>query len=80
MPARAMSGGADGAADALIRRYARRGSGGASPAGSYRVLITGIDSADDYIRLMSAPAGDLGGAQGCARSGPGPTACCWSWN
>jgi hypothetical protein len=49
---RAMAAGADGAADALIRRYARQ-SGGAGPAGSYRVLITGIDSADDYIRLMS---------------------------
>ncbi|MBX3714171.1 MAG: DUF2066 domain-containing protein [Lysobacter sp.] len=49
---RAMAAGADGAADALIRRYARQ-SGGAGPAGNYRVLITGIDSADDYIRLMS---------------------------
>ena len=49
---RAMAAGADGAADALIRRYARQ-SGGAGPAGSYRVQITGIDSADDYIRLMS---------------------------
>ena len=49
---RAMAAGADGAADALIRRYARQ-SGGAGPAGNYRVQITGIDSADDYIRLMS---------------------------
>lgn len=48
----AMSGGADGAADAMIRRYARRGGGVGAP-GNYRVLITGIDSADDYIRLMS---------------------------
>jgi hypothetical protein len=48
----AMSGGADGAADAMIRRYARR-SGGVGAPGNYRVLITGIDSADDYIRLMS---------------------------
>ena len=47
----AMSGGADGAADALIRRYARS-SGAAGPAGAYRVRFTGIDSADDYIRLM----------------------------
>ena len=47
-----MAAGADGAADALIRRYARQ-SGGAGPAGDYRVLVTGIDSADDYIRLMS---------------------------
>jgi uncharacterized protein len=47
----AMSAGADGTADALIRRYARS-SGAAGPAGAYRVRITGIDSADDYIRLM----------------------------
>ncbi|TXH65590.1 MAG: DUF2066 domain-containing protein [Lysobacteraceae bacterium] len=49
---RAMAGGADGAADALIRRYAR-GSGASGPAGTYRVLFTGIDSADDYIRLSA---------------------------
>lgn len=47
----AMSAGADGTADALIRRYARS-SGAAGPAGAYRVRIIGIDSADDYIRLM----------------------------
>jgi uncharacterized protein len=47
----AMSAGADGTADALIRRYAR-GSGASGPAGAYRVRFTGIDSADDYIRLM----------------------------
>ncbi len=47
----AMSAGADGTADALIRRYAR-GSGASGPAGAYRVRLTGIDSADDYIRLM----------------------------
>jgi len=48
----AMAGGADGAADALIRRYARRGAA-AGPAGTYRVMVTGIDSADDYVRLMA---------------------------
>ena len=46
---RAMAGGADGAADALFKRYARAGSGG--PPGRYRVRILGIDSADDYLRL-----------------------------
>jgi uncharacterized protein len=46
---RAMAGGADGAADALFRRYAKAGSGG--PPGRYRVRILGIDSADDYLRL-----------------------------
>ena len=49
---RAMATGADGAADALIRRYAKRGSAG--PAGTYRVVFTGVDSADDYIRLSAA--------------------------
>lgn len=46
---RAMSGGADGAADALFRRYARSGSGG--PPGKFRVRIIGVTSADDYMRL-----------------------------
>ena len=46
---RAMSGGADGAADALFRRYAKSGSGG--PAGRFRVRIVGVASADDYLRL-----------------------------
>lgn len=47
---RAMSAGADGAADALVRRYARR-SPGAGPPGAYQVRFDGIDSADDYMRL-----------------------------
>ena len=47
---RAMSAGADGAADALVRRYGKAGAS-AGPAGSYRVLFTGIDGGDDYIRL-----------------------------
>ena len=46
---RAMAGGADGAADALFKRYAKAGSGG--PPGRYRVRVLGIDSADDYLRL-----------------------------
>ena len=46
---RAMAGGADGAADALFKRYAKAGSGG--PPGRYRVRILGIYSADDYLRL-----------------------------
>ena len=49
---RAMSAGADGAADALIKRYARQGSAG--PAGSYRVVFTGVNGADAYIRLSAA--------------------------
>ena len=47
---RAMSGGADGAADALFKRYAKAGSGG--PAGRHRVRILGVRSADDYLRLI----------------------------
>ncbi len=49
---RAMAAGADGAADALMRKYARRGAG-SGPAGTYRVLFTGIDSAQDYMRLSA---------------------------
>lgn len=47
---RAMASGADGAADALVKRYAKAGASG--PAGTYRVLFTGIGSTDDYLRLM----------------------------
>lgn len=50
---RAMAAGADGAADALVRRYARRGGPGAGTPGSYTVSFDGIDSADDYIRLSA---------------------------
>jgi hypothetical protein len=46
---RAMASGADGTADALVKRYGKRGSAG--PAGTYRVLFTGIRSTDDYLRL-----------------------------
>lgn len=42
--------GADGAADALMRRYARPGRA-TSPAGTYRVRFIGIDSSGDYLRL-----------------------------
>jgi hypothetical protein len=49
---RAMSGGADGAADALVRRYAKRNPDAGTP-GSYAVRVVGIDSADDYIRLSA---------------------------
>jgi hypothetical protein len=47
---RAMAGGADGAADALFKRYAKAGTGG--PAGTYRVRVQGVRSADDYLRLV----------------------------
>jgi hypothetical protein len=49
---RAMAGGADGAADALVKRYAKRPAGGGTP-GTYTVRITGIDSAEDYVRLSA---------------------------
>jgi uncharacterized protein len=48
---RAMAGGADGAADALSSKYAKRTTAGA--AGHYVVEVDGIDSSDDYLRLMS---------------------------
>ena len=53
---RAMAGGADGAADALFKRYAKAGSSG--PAGTYRVRILDVVSADDYMRLVGY-LGDL---------------------
>lgn len=44
-----MAGGADGAADALVERYAKAAETG--PSGSYRITFTGIGSSDDFIRL-----------------------------
>ncbi|WP_022974175.1 DUF2066 domain-containing protein, partial [Xanthomonas maliensis] len=52
---RAMAGGADGAADALVKRYAKRVDTGVP--GIYRVVITGIGSADDYLRVSAALQG-----------------------
>ncbi|MCA1714777.1 MAG: DUF2066 domain-containing protein [Gammaproteobacteria bacterium] len=49
---RAMAAGADGTADALMRKYARRGAG-AGPAGTFRVAFTGIDSSEDLMRLSA---------------------------
>lgn len=49
---RVMSGGADGAADALVKRYAKAGAAG--PPGIYRLAIAGISSADDYLRISAA--------------------------
>lgn len=49
---RAMRAGAEGTADALVRRYAKRGVGSGTP-GTYRILVTGLNSADDYIRLSA---------------------------
>lgn len=52
-PRRAMASGADGTADALVRRYAKRPEGAGTP-GTYRIAITGIRSADAYMRLAAA--------------------------
>jgi hypothetical protein len=49
---RAMAAGADGAADALVKRYAKAGVA-VGQAGTYRVVVTGINSADDYLRLAA---------------------------
>lgn len=46
---RVIATGADGAADALTKRYAKRGTAG--PPGSYAVTFTGIHSSNDYMRL-----------------------------
>lgn len=48
---RAMAAGADGAADALVKKYAKPREG-AGPPGTYTVTFAGIDSGGDYIRLM----------------------------
>lgn len=48
-PRQLMASGADGAADALMKRYAKRVVAG--QPGSYRVTFAGIDSSDDFIRL-----------------------------
>jgi len=68
---RAMAGGADGAADALSKKYAKV-SAPVDPPGAYRVLVTGIDSSEDFLRL----AGFLQGASVVRgirplRAGPG---------
>ena len=47
-----MATGADGAADALMKRYAKAPETG--PAGTYRIAFTGLDSADDYVRLSGS--------------------------
>jgi len=52
---RAMAAGADGAADALVRRYAKAPASGA--AGVYRIAVNGIGGADDYLRLSAALQG-----------------------
>ena len=51
-PRRAMANGAEGAADALVKRYAKVPASG--QPGSYRVVVEGLDSADDYLRLSAA--------------------------
>jgi hypothetical protein len=48
---RALASGADVAGDALSRKYAKRNAVG--PAGTYRVAFTGVDSAEDFIRLAA---------------------------
>lgn len=51
----ALAAGADGAADALTRRYARRAPVG--PAGTYLVRFDGIGSSQDYMRVMASLQG-----------------------
>ena len=49
---RAMAAGADGAADALSKKYAKA-STAVGQAGRYVVRIDGVDSSDDYMRLAA---------------------------
>jgi len=49
---RAMASGADGAADALVKRYAKKVDSGVP--GTYRAVISGLRSADDYVRVAAA--------------------------
>ncbi|WP_425493774.1 DUF2066 domain-containing protein [Noviluteimonas lactosilytica] len=49
---RAMATGADGGADALSKKYAKRSTAAGEP-GRYTVQIDGIRSNEDYLRLMS---------------------------
>ena len=64
-------GGADGAADALVKRYAKAGRGG--PPGSVpRAHSRAMASADDYMRLMRAICMGCrwcGGRNRCAATG-----------
>lgn len=47
----ALASGADGAADALVKRYARAADVG--PPGKYRVLFSGIGSTMDFLNLSA---------------------------
>jgi hypothetical protein len=47
----ALASGADGTADALASRYAKAPETG--PPGDYRVVVDGVDSGDDYLRLSA---------------------------
>nr|WP_231472281.1 DUF2066 domain-containing protein [Pseudoxanthomonas suwonensis] len=49
---RAIASGADVAADALVQRYAKAPP--SEPAGTYRLVFTGLHSAEDYLRLSAA--------------------------
>lgn len=49
---RAMAGGADIAADALIRRYAKPGKA-LAPPGRFAITFTGVGSTDDFLRLAA---------------------------
>ncbi|WP_240626219.1 DUF2066 domain-containing protein [Pseudoxanthomonas sp. SGT-18] len=50
-PRRALSSGADVAADALIQRYAKVPV--SEPAGTYRVVVTGLHGAEDYLQVSA---------------------------
>jgi hypothetical protein len=74
---RAMAAGADGAADALVKRYAKAGAA-VGQAGTYRVVVTGINSADDYLRL-AAGLREVPVVRNVTRCTPRPASWSWSW-
>ena len=54
---RAMAAGADGAADALSKKYAKRSTAAGDRRAATPCRSTASNSSDDYMRLMSLPAG-----------------------
>ncbi len=46
--------------------------------GTYRAVITGLRSADDYLRVSAALQNGLGGARAYARSAPAAIASNWT--
>lgn len=50
-PRRTMAAGAEGTAEALVKRYAKVQASG--QPGTYRIVVEGVSNADDYLRLSA---------------------------